>query len=291
MNKPVVSVCCLAYNHESYIRQCLDGFVMQQTNFPFEVLIHDDASTDNTVAIIKEYVAKYPDIIKPVYQTENQYSKGVKVTSVYNFPRAQGRYIAMCEGDDYWIDPLKLQKQVDFMDENPDFSFSMGRVDILIDSTGEIKKRKEMVNPLKREYLTLKDYLKGPISQTSSFVFRNEDKPFPEWVKNVHAGDQSLVIIKTGVSGKIKYHEECLSIYRINEKSVSFKSGFNVYLKSIQTLAIWNEYTNFNFAKIIRFRLFKQRLMANIISIKNLFIRRLFMRLVKDVYFILIKLY
>jgi len=291
MNKPVVSVCCLAYNHESYIRQCLDGFVMQQTNFPFEVLIHDDASTDNTVAIIKEYVAKYPDIIKPVYQTENQYSKGVKVTSVYNFPRAQGRYIAMCEGDDYWIDPLKLQKQVDFMDENPDFSFSMGRVDILIDSTGEIKKRKEMVNPLKREYLTLKDYLKGPISQTSSFVFRNEDKPFPEWVKNVHAGDQSLVIIKTGVSGKIKYHEECLSIYRINEKSVSFKSGFNVYLKSIQTLAIWNEYTNFNFAKIIRFRSFKQRLMANIISIKNLFIRRLFMRLVKDVYFILIKLY
>lgn len=119
---PLVSICCLAYNHEPYIRDCLDGFVMQKTDFPFEVLIHDDASTDKTAEVIREYESKYPQIIKPVYQTENKYSKGVKVNSVYNFARARGQYIALCEGDDYWTNPLKLQVQVDFLEANPDYS-------------------------------------------------------------------------------------------------------------------------------------------------------------------------
>jgi len=121
MSKPLVSICCLTYNHEKYIRVCLEGFLMQQANFDFEVLIHDDASTDKTADIIREFETKYPNIIKPIYQSENQYSKGVGVTRVYNFTRAQGKYIAMCEGDDYWTDPLKLQKQVDFLEANKDF--------------------------------------------------------------------------------------------------------------------------------------------------------------------------
>jgi len=121
MEDPLVSICCLAYNHEPYIRQCLDGFLMQRTMFSIEVLIHDDASTDRTSEIIREYEVKYPDIIKPIYQKENQYSKGIGVTHVFQFPRAKGKYIAMCEGDDYWIDPLKLQKQVDFLEDNPDY--------------------------------------------------------------------------------------------------------------------------------------------------------------------------
>ena len=119
---PLVSVCTLAYNHEPYIRECLDGILMQKTNFAFELLIHDDASTDGTADIIREYEAKYPDIIKPIYQTENQYSKGVKINATIQFPRAKGKYIALCEGDDYWTDPLKLQKQVDFMEANPNCS-------------------------------------------------------------------------------------------------------------------------------------------------------------------------
>lgn len=120
--KPMVSICCITYNHEPYIRDCLEGFMMQKTSFPFEVLIHDDASTDHTADIIREYEAKYPDIIKPIYQTENQYSKGVSINRIFNYSRAQGKYIARCEGDDYWIDPLKLQKQFDFMEKNPDYS-------------------------------------------------------------------------------------------------------------------------------------------------------------------------
>ena len=117
----IVTVLTLTYNHEPYIRQCLDGIVMQQTNFKFELLIHDDASTDGTANIIREYESKYPDIIKPIYQKENQYSKKIPIGVTYLYPRAKGKYIALCEGDDYWTDPLKLQKQVDFLEANPDF--------------------------------------------------------------------------------------------------------------------------------------------------------------------------
>ena len=120
---PVVSICCITYNHEPYIRDCLEGFVMQQTSFPFEVLIHDDASTDHTADIIREYEAKYPDIIKPIYQTENQYSKKIgSINATFNYPRAQGKYIALCEGDDFWNDENKLQIQYDFMEAHPDYS-------------------------------------------------------------------------------------------------------------------------------------------------------------------------
>lgn len=117
-NNVIVSIICLAYNHERYIRQCLEGFIMQKTNFAYEIIIHDDASTDNTATIIKEYELKYPHIIKPIYQKENQYSKGVKIGKTFLYPKANGKYIAECEGDDYWIDPLKLQKQVDILENN-----------------------------------------------------------------------------------------------------------------------------------------------------------------------------
>lgn len=126
---PLVSICCATYNHAPYIRQCLDGFVMQKTNFPVEILIHDDASTDGTQDIIREYEQRYPDIIKPIYQTKNQYSKGVKVSLVYNYSRARGKYIALCEGDDYWTDPYKLQKQVDFLESHPDYVMCSHRFD------------------------------------------------------------------------------------------------------------------------------------------------------------------
>lgn len=119
--RPLVSISCITFNHASYIRQCLDGFLMQKTNFEFEVLIHDDASSDGTEQIIREYEAEYPDIIKPLYEKENQWVKGRRGSKIFNYPRAKGKYIALCEGDDYWTDPLKLQKQVDFLEVNLDY--------------------------------------------------------------------------------------------------------------------------------------------------------------------------
>lgn len=122
MNRPLVSICCVTYNHAPFIRQCLDGFLMQQ-GVDYEILIHDDCSTDGTTEIIRGYAAKYPDIIKPLYEEENQFCKpGRESMDFYNYRRAKGKYIACCEGDDYWTDPLKLQKQVDFMEAHPEYS-------------------------------------------------------------------------------------------------------------------------------------------------------------------------
>lgn len=117
---PLVSIRCLVYNHEPYLKQCLDGFVMQQTTFPFEAIVHDDASTDGSAAIIREYAEKYPHIIKPIYETENQYRKhDGSLTRIMDEAMHPGsKYVAMCEGDDYWTDPLKLQKQVDVMEND-----------------------------------------------------------------------------------------------------------------------------------------------------------------------------
>ena len=120
METPLVSIVCDVYNHEPYLRKCLDGFVMQETTFPFEILIHDDASSDHSSDIIHEYEKRYPALFKPIYQKVNQYSKGVKIWATIQFPRAKGKFIAICEGDDYWTDPLKLQKQVDFLEKNKD---------------------------------------------------------------------------------------------------------------------------------------------------------------------------
>src|SRR5690554_1577899 len=125
--KILLSICCLTYNHKPFIEKAINSFLTQKTNFSFEVLIHDDASTDGTSEIVKAYESKYPSIIKPIYQTENQWSKGLRsITVNYNFTRAKGKYIAICEGDDYWTDPHKLQKQVDFLESHPDYILCCG---------------------------------------------------------------------------------------------------------------------------------------------------------------------
>ena len=110
MTTPKVSICCLCYNHEKYIRQCLDGIIMQQTSFPFEALVHDDASTDSSRQIILEYAEKYPAIIKPILQDENQYSKGKGILGPFLCPRCTGEYVAFCECDDYWTDAPEIAK-------------------------------------------------------------------------------------------------------------------------------------------------------------------------------------
>ena len=132
-----VSIVCNVYNHENYLRKALESFVSQKTNFAYEVLIHDDASTDHSAEIIKEFEEKYPQIIKPIYQTENQWSKGIHVTNVFQYPRAEGEYIAFCEGDDYWIDDQKLQKQADYMDSHPDCAicFTNGLIEDMVDGS------------------------------------------------------------------------------------------------------------------------------------------------------------
>jgi len=134
-DKPLVSICCTTYNHEAFITTALDGFLIQKTDFPFEILIRDDCSTDNTAQIIREYVKKYPHIIKPIYEAENQFSKGVKPMPVL-YRRALGEYIALCEGDDYWTCKDKLSRQVKFLQKNLKYSFCWTRFVTLDDVSG-----------------------------------------------------------------------------------------------------------------------------------------------------------
>lgn len=122
MGNIMVSIICNTYNHEKYIEEAILGFVSQETSFEYEILIHDDASTDQTADIIREYEKKYPKLIKPIYQTENQYSKKVRITANIQVPRAKGKYIALCEGDDYWTDKSKLQRQYDLLEKNPEIN-------------------------------------------------------------------------------------------------------------------------------------------------------------------------
>lgn len=121
---PLVSIRCITYNHEAFIAQALNGFLMQVTEFPFEIVVHDDASTDKTADIIREYEAKYPRIIKALYEKENQYSKHDGSLGRIMDAECKGKYLAFCEGDDYWIDAYKIQKQISFLEEHPEYGFS-----------------------------------------------------------------------------------------------------------------------------------------------------------------------
>jgi glycosyltransferase involved in cell wall biosynthesis len=120
IDAPLVSIVCHSYNHELFIDNALDSFLMQETTFPFEIIVHDDASLDGTQAIIKRYQKLYPNIIKPILQAQNIYSKAERPT-MYTFSRARGKYIAFCEGDDFWSDQKKIEQQACFLEKNPDY--------------------------------------------------------------------------------------------------------------------------------------------------------------------------
>ncbi len=215
-NNNGVTVVCLSYNMEKYIRNALDGFVMQRVNFPLEVLIHDDASTDQSANIIREYAEKYPDLIKPILQTENQYSKGVIISKTYMYPNAKGKYIAFCEGDDYWTDPDKLQKQYDFLESHPEYSFCANasrRIDI---SGGTPDK---IIGPLKKSgTVQTPDIIyknaKSMFTTFNSMMFRLDyvlDRPQDMYVKRV---TDKPTITWLATKGPMYYFAEEMSVYR-----------------------------------------------------------------------------
>ena len=235
---PLASIRCLAYNQEQYIRQCLDGFVMQQTNFPFEIIVHDDASTDGTQGIIREYERKYPEIIKPIYQKENQYSKGGRISIRFNIPRAKGKYIAFCEGDDYWIDPLKLQKQVDLLENDISIGMVNTDVDVLYQESNYYLR-----NYNKSKRLSNNKYVSGnvPIEvllnsqyliKTPTVLIRK--KLFDNYLKSEECtyirehfpmGDTPIWVFFAKES-KIFYLDEVTTVYRRHKGSASNQINF-----------------------------------------------------------------
>ena len=220
----IVSVSCITFNHAPYIRGCLDGFLMQKTSFVFEILIHDDCSTDGTREIIEEYSKKYPDIIFPIFQTENQYSKGVRgMMARFNFPRCRGKYIALCEGDDYWTDPYKLQKQVDFLEANPDYVGCFHKIktllgENLVEDKG-IEQRFERV--VDKNIITRLDLLEqGNFIHTCSFMFRNEPIVLSNEMRMSPVGD-IMLFLELAKIGYLKRIDEYMAVYRRGTGSYS----------------------------------------------------------------------
>ena len=231
---PVVSICTVTYNHQGYIAEAIESFLEQETNFPFEILIHDDASNDNTQKIIKEYEKNYPTIIKPIYQTINQksiFKSGMNPR--FNYPRAKGKYIATCDGDDYWTDPYKLQKQVDFLEENPEYVMSFHSVAV-INSIPNINYQYPIP---KKTTLELKDLALKHYIPTCSLIFKKNKmpNPIPNWFANLPMGDIPLELMIAS-KGLTKYFPESMGVYRkheggITNNKVQILKGRKAYIK------------------------------------------------------------
>ena len=222
MNKTLVSICCITYNQKNYIKQCLDGFLMQKTDFKFEVLIHDDCSTDGTTEIIQEYEQKYPDIIKPLYENENQFSKGGPVLNIYNFPRVKGKYVAICEGDDYWTDPYKLQKQVDFLEQNPDYTICFHNIKRIFENLPI----PEDIFPAQVIQSSVFDFsfnslLECNFIATNSVMYRwdSVENVIDKIPNNILPGDWYLHLL-FAQQGKIHFMEDVMSVYRVNQGGI-----------------------------------------------------------------------
>lgn len=211
-NLPLVSIRCITYNHAPYIAQCLDGFLSQNTNFPFEIIVHDDASTDGTASIIKEYEKKYPKIIKGIYQIENQHSKQDNSINRIINPLLRGKYVALCEGDDFWCCSNKLQKQIDFLENNSEYSACVHNTLFL----NLCNNKKYVRYSEKVEELTLNDVLNRNDWHTSSLVCKTDlfvNRPsFCFAQKGV--GDFPLAIYLS-MSGRIKRFGDVWSVYRL----------------------------------------------------------------------------
>lgn len=220
MNTPLVSICCITYNHAPFIRQCLDGFLMQK-GVDYEILIHDDCSTDGTTEIVKEYAAKYPDIIFPLYETENQYSNPQRTICMDNFniERARGKYLAFCEGDDYWTDPLKLQKQIDFMEQRLDCSATVHRYQKYYRSQNQYEedlcgrffadKKENIVE------LSLQDFYSSWITQFLTLVCRRDCYDIAEMNTYAHCCD-SVQIYNLFLKGRVFLMSFVGGVYNIS---------------------------------------------------------------------------
>ncbi len=284
--EPLVSICCITYNHENYIRDAIEGFLMQKTSFPIEIIIHDDASTDNTAQIIKEYEDKYPDLFCNIFQNENQWSKGGgSIFARFVYPQARGKYIALCEGDDYWTDPLKLQKQVDFLEENSEYSLVWSDVDKLIQDSAVTYNRVLSNLPIKN---TLDDFLvRAWYIATCTWVYRtdifdvNSNKyPFRE---TYSVGDFRLLLIALDQGKVCKYpNPESTAMYRVLKNSASHFKSFNQILKYQKgILQIQLDFAKyFKVANSVKFRIISQylrvlikRLLAEILYRLNILAR------------------
>jgi glycosyltransferase involved in cell wall biosynthesis len=217
---PLVSVLCITYNHRSYIAQCLDGILNQQTRYPFEIIVYDDASTDGTSDIIREYERKFPGIVKPILQSENQYSKGIRtIIASFMLSVAQGKYLAICEGDDYWTDRKKLEHQIALLESDLEIGVCYSRAKKYNQRNGKLG----MIwgGPATR----FTELIEGNVIPTLTTVFRKE--LYTRYIAEVRPQDKQWAMgdyptwLWFALKSKIFFSKEVTAVYRVLEESMS----------------------------------------------------------------------
>lgn len=269
-NTPLVSVCCVTFNHESYITNALNGFLTQETDFAFEVIVRDDCSTDHTAAIIKHYASKYPNIIKPILESSNQYSQGIQpFPAVMN--RSIGKYIAICEGDDYWTSPTKLQHQVDFLEQHPDYSLIFHNAEIRdYDYNGVLIDTRPHTTNITTGEVSVAQVLMHKIVPTASVVLRNVDLSY-YFSKEYPVGDTPLFIYMAKF-GHLYYSDEITSVYRLlttgmvksQLNTMKKHSAFIPYYKDLQ-----KEFSEFDIDETIDILIARKYMLTIIAAIKE----------------------
>jgi len=251
---PLVSICCITYNHAPYIRESLDGFLMQETDFPIEILIHDDASIDGTADIVRDYAARFPALIKPICQTENQYSKGTMPNVTFNLPRVRGKYIAICEGDDYWTSPRKLQAQVAFLEANPEFSGCFHNVEVR--EGLRASSHKLFLAEDRRKSIALPELVMGNVIPTLSILTRARYfKSIPKWLSDMPLGDWPFHVL-AAQHGPIGYIDEVFGVYRVHDGGVwSSLAQHEIYKKSIVVANAIDRHLEFKYSRAIKRRI------------------------------------
>lgn len=215
---PVVSVFCITYNHEKFIRDAIEGFLMQETTFPVQIFIHDDASNDDTAGIIREYENRFSQLFWTVLQEQNQWSKGNRKVLWHYLSQQVGEFIALCEGDDYWTSPHKLQKQVEMLDSDPAVSLVFHNCWV---SHRESHRDYFLNNSLRQSRFSLADVIERDwFMATSSLVFRRL-KPLPKEILSYSMGGDMLLQLAACSGGDAGYIDKVWSVYRRHDQGIS----------------------------------------------------------------------
>lgn len=217
MKKPLVTIACITYNHEKFVLDCLKGIFMQECDFDYEVIIHDDCSTDNTQEIIKDFISPYKEKVTLIFQKENQYSQGKKPLTDFVIPMAKGKYIAICEGDDYWTDSLKLQKQVQFLESNDKIKLCYHKTL----NKSEINGKQYFFHEpslffTKKNIINKKYFLRrggGAFATPSCMIHKDVIKKLDNLPKLLN-GD-TMIAISACLSGEIGYIKDLMAVYRV----------------------------------------------------------------------------
>ncbi|QNL20590.1 glycosyltransferase family 2 protein [Hyphobacterium sp. CCMP332] len=279
--EPLLSICTVAYNHENYINDCLKGLLNQKTNFKYEILVHDDASTDSTQSIIKECESKNRGKIRAIYQSDNQWiRKNINPLSQFLIPKAKGKYLALCEGDDFWIDDNKLQKQVDFLESNPDFNICGHVTGVIIEDNIEYNSEKRPNSKYVGRKLYQKDIVKmmtkvGPTFHTSSFVFRKSALTDKNLISKSTVGDYVILLNMTNYGFAYVLPDE-MSVYRKTIQGFSHKNendSFKHSRNKVKFFSSMNQYTSGKYKELFNPRIVSgyKGLMRYYIEKKNWF--------------------